>query len=154
MRNSSAKIWLIVILFLAAFIVGSSFYLKKSNKPASTAVSSQPALRAEQVPAVEKTEKMGVDYANLIVRTGIQQIIQGKLTAKDENSWTLEKDGQTLTLEGENSPQIRYFKLTGKSNVEIKAKDIKVGDEVSISRLTNWQSAKSTITGVTILSAE
>lgn len=94
---------------------------------------------------------MGAKYPNLIVRTGITQIFQGKLTAKGEDSWTIEKNGQTLTLTGENSPQIRYLKIVKNSTTDVKFEDIKVGDEVSITRMTNWQSAKSSITSVTVL---
>lgn len=151
MNKPANKIWIIVILFLiAAIIIGLFFYLKNTKKQTKT-TSSQRVLWREEIPSVKKIQETGAKYTSLIVRTGITQIIQGKLVKKDEDGWTLEKNGQTWTLSGENSPQIRYLKIVKNSAVDAKFEDIILEHEVSISRMTDWQSAESMITSVTIL---
>lgn len=162
MRNSSAKIWLIVILFLAAFILGGSSFLNKTlNKFAPSPLA--PSLNQTQLsPGLSKIQKMIEAYPKLVKGTVIQQQIEGILKASALNSWTLEQDGQTITLNQEGAGTIHLFKLpkitTNSAKlsvpVEIKAKDIQIGDRVSVYQTIDYQTGKTTITGITVLAKD
>lgn len=158
MENFSTKVRLLLGLsLLAALIIGGSFlYTKVVKKPASTTIPSQ---KTAVSVGLQAAQKLLTDYPQFIKRTIIQQQIEGTLKIIDENSWTIETEGKTLTLVNRNSNKIRYIKVpavaTGSAKIliptEIKAADLEIGDLVSITQIIDWQTGQVIVTGITVL---
>ncbi len=163
MRNIPTKFrWLLGLLILAGLIIAGSYYYPRSTNKASLPNFAPPSKEDAKDRGISTAQKLSNEYPKLIKRAFIQQQIEGTLKAKEENSWTIEAEGQTLTLVNQNTNKIFLSKLpkiaSGSSSsviypVEIKPEDLKVGDTVSVNQLIEWDSGQVMITGITVLSS-
>lgn len=138
-------------------ILGMTFYpqifSQKIKSPPMRRVTT-PTPQKTGVPlGVQKAQTMAGTYPQLLKRTSIYQQFEGILRAKGENSWTLEKDAQLLTLTQEEKGEIRYGKIatSGAKPVEITPQDLKIGDLVSVTQIINFQTGKARVVVITVL---
>lgn len=156
-NNSVTKIWIILGVLIIALAGGIVIYTQNQNKgslPVFTSPSAQTALPL----GLSKVQKMTATYPKL-VKTIIQQQIEGTLTAIDNNKWVIEQDGQTITLVQEGITEIQYYKLpptaTGSAKlsvpVAIKVKDLQIGNRISVYQTIDYQTGKTSITSIVVL---
>jgi|GEM_PF-2202709 hypothetical protein len=162
MGNIPIKIrWLLGLLVLLGLIVAGSYFIPRNiiNKSSLPDFTPPPKEDAKDR-GLKAAQKLANEYPKLIKRAFIQQQIEGTLKAKEENSWTIEAGGQTITLLNQSTNKVFLSKLpkvASKSStpviypVEIKPEDLKVGDFISINQLIDWQTGQIIITGITVL---
>lgn len=163
MKNISTKVhWLIGLLVLLGLIIAVTYFLPQYNKGTKNPFLPEftpPSAQDSKDLGLKAAQKLLTDYPQFVKKAFIQQQIEGTLKIIDENSWTIETEGKTLTLVNRNNNKIRYIKIptvaTGSAKVliptEIKAADLKIGDLLSITQMIDWQTGKVTITGITVL---
>ena len=155
MAKLSARVWALILLFSTALILGGMF-IYSNYKPTNPL---PPSLQNQLPAGLETIKSMTETYPNLIKGMIIQQQIEGTLKDITNNSWTLEQDGQTITLTQGIITPVQYYKLpkiaTNSAKlsvpVDIKATDIKTGDRVVIYQILDYQTGKTTVTSVTLL---
>lgn len=163
MQNIPTKArWLIGLLALLGLVLAGTYFLPQYNKgikntslPAFT-----PPAKDSKGLGLKAAQKFSDNYSKFVKEAFIQQQVEGKLKAIEKNSWTLETEGQTLTLANQSTNKVRLSKLpkiaSGSSTkvvypAEIKAEELKVGDLVSVTQVINWQTGAVVITNITVL---
>ncbi|MDO8728949.1 MAG: hypothetical protein Q7K26_03615 [bacterium] len=144
-NNSSKKIWTIMAVVIVAIIAGGVLYYLFLKSPDSL--------------GIKDTKNMLTKYPQFIKKTSVQQQIQGIVQAINGNSWTLGINGQTITVTNEGKNQIHYSRFekpaTGSAQTivpkAITAEEVQIGDMVSITRSTDWQTGKSLILSISVL---
>lgn len=157
-NNRPVIVWLILGVLVIVFAGGAIFYAQTKKMSSSQIPLGLP--NQTQVPSgVKEAQKTAETYPKLVKQSFIQQQVEGILKAATEKSWTLEQDGQTLTLTNEGTGKIRYTTFdkpaTSSAQIiiprEIKREDVKIGSLVSVSRTIDWQTGQSAVVGITVL---
>lgn len=156
--ETSTKLKIIGVLFLAALIIGALFYTNSAKKLTSWL----PISQIKSPAGLDKAQMITKTYPQLVKRAFIQQKIEGTLKAASDKSWTVEKAGQTLTLTNEGINKVRYFKIEKSATSsaqptppkEIPPQAIKIGDLVAISQTIDWESGNTMVVSVTLIPPE
>lgn len=153
------KIWLVLGLVIVAVAAGIFVYTQNKKLsaliPSSTTLASDPA-------GVKQTKDAFSKYPKLTKRAFIQQQFQGTLKTMTGTSWTLEAEGQTITITSDAAANIRYSKLPKNATssaqsaipVEIKPGELKVGETVVVGRNIDWQTGTSSSVSIIVLSSK
>ena len=162
MIKPSGKLWLLIAVIIALLLGGGSYYYTKvAQKPFfSKKGTITPKSSVQSASGIRTAQEYANNYPQLVKQTFIQQQIQGTLTMINDNNWTIEAGGRSLTLSNQGANKVYITKLpkvaSGSaqkvvSPTEIKPQDLKVGNEVVINLLIDWQTGKVTIVGITVL---
>lgn len=147
------------LIFLAIILFSLSYFKIINFKTASTPTPIASIPQSNEATGLQKAKQLSTDYPQMVKRAFIQQQLQGTIKAVSENSWTIEKDGKTITLTNQTTNKVRFVKqspsASGSAKIliakEIKPEEVKPGDSVLIDQMTDWQSGQSTVTSITVL---
>ncbi len=148
---------LVIILFSLYYFKIIKFKTASTSPPAGGSIASIP--QSNEPAGLQKAKQLSIDYPQMVKRAFIQQQLQGTIKAASANSWTIEKDGKSLTLTNQTTNKIRFVKQAQSTNgstktltaKEIKPEEVKPGDLVLIDQMTDWQSGQSVVTSITVL---
>lgn len=138
--------WFWIIAIVLSITLGMSGYLigfeQASSKQSSAIPKITPQPQPTLPPGIQKSLDSFKENPKLLLRTRIAQTLVGTLTSfVPEKSWTLEKDGETITIDNENNNKVEYFtkllKGGGPNDNPVQPNDnviIKTGDIVGITR--------------------
>lgn len=157
--NNSKNLSIFLIILIVALGVGIYYMtFNKSPKAEKQTISNSLSSNTGSSPSLgyTKAQNLAKNYSSLVIRTTIQQQINGKLKAKGENSWTIENKGQVLTLtQTDKKRKISFSSLPASSSagvkpVEINPEAIQVGDTIFVTQGIDFLSGESTIYGILV----
>lgn len=147
LKKGDDPLYFLLILLFALFILASFGYLVGFR----WGVGGRFALpRPQQLtPGFQKAQEFANTYPGLLQRTFLSQEFKGTLVNFDPGkSWTIKKDGKTLTFTQTGQAKARYVRQKPKKTEEIDEKAIKIGDNVSINIIINPQTGQITVTSI------
>lgn len=159
-EKSSVKIfWIYLIAIFLAIALGISGYFigfeqalgQKLAAVPKTSIQAQPTLSA----GLKKAQNNIKLHARLLAWTRITQNYSGKLTFfAPEASWTLQKNGKTVTINNEASSKVNYYIKSSEPNAKSQPVDtapFKIGDTVVISTFFPAGGGKTNIDRITLI---